>query len=401
MADEKTDSKKKSKTGQLIVGGIVFAVAVASVFLLKKEPVVEEEEVVVRPIKNMVIRSSYGERGLKFPGKVRAGQQVNLAFEVAGSILGTPFPDSGAEVKKGEPLMSLDPRDFQNQFDAAVAERDRAKSLFDRMERALATNAVSRQERDNAKAQFDQAVANLNIRQKALEDANLVAAFDGFVADVFVERFQTVQAKQAVLSLTDLATIDIEVSVPESKMARSEDRQDERIRLVAEFDFFPDDEPYPVEVKEYAAQADPATQTFAVTVTMKRPENRTLLPGMTATVTAYLPKDILGEDADGYPVPLDAVPVDGVGQYYVWKLKDTGNDTFTTHRTDVEVGEITGNEIIIRKGLARGDRIALAGVTVLTEGREVSLLDTRTSPAEAIANPTTDGKVTSKEDGAE
>ena len=59
---------------------------------------------------------------------------------------------------------------------------------------------------------------------------------------------------------------------------------------------------------------------------------------------------------------------------YVWKLKETGSGTYTVHRADVTVGEIAGSDIVVREGLAKGDRIALAGVHILTESREVRLL---------------------------
>ncbi len=35
---------------------------------------------------------------------------------------------------------------------------------------------------------------------------------------------------------------------------------------------------------------------------------------------------------------LDAVPVDGLGQYFVWKLKEAGSGNYTVHREEVEVG---------------------------------------------------------------
>ena len=196
------------------------------------------------------------------------------------------------------------------------------------------------------------------------------------------------QPKQAVLSLNDLATIEIDISVPESDIAASNPEARRKSRLVATFDFFPGEE-FEVTLKEFTAEADPTTQTFTATLTMPRPEDKSILPGMTATVTSFTPQEFLGEDADGFPVPLDAVPVqvseDGTENWFVWKMKDTGNGTFTVHRTEIVVGEVAGNTIVVREGLARGDRIALAGVNILTEGREVRLLESRSDPRNSNA----------------
>jgi len=386
-------SPTKKKLAGKLVGLLIFVAAVASVFLIDWKKEVEEEPPVVRPIKTMLIEQTFAARGHTYTGKVSAGQQVNLSFEVAGNIIEQSIV-KGDEVEEDQLLMRLDPRDYQNQVDAATAERDRANAQFERVKKAAATGAVSKQEVDNARATFDQAVANVSIKVKALEDTELRAKFAGRIGDIFVKQFQTVQAKQKILSLNDLKMVEIDVSIPESVVAGMKPENRGKVRLVAIFDFYPGVE-FPVTVKEFASQADPATQTYTGTVEMPRPEDRNLLPGMTATVLAFLPPELLGDDAVGFPVPLDAVPVDGQGKYYVWTLKETGSGTFTVHRTNVEVGEIAGDDIVVREGLAKGDRIALAGVHILTEGREVRLL----IPKEESETP--DGGSAPEEGGGE
>ena len=251
---------------------LIFAAAVASVFLIdwKKEP--EEEPLVVRPIKTMVIEESFARKGRTYTGKVSAGQQVDLSFEVSGNIIEQNVV-KGDEVKEGELLMRLDDRDYRNQYEAAVAERDRAKAQFERVEKAAASGAVSKQEVDNARAGLDQAEANVSIKDKALKDTELRAKYAGVIGDIFVKRFQTVQAKQKILSLIDLENIEIDVSVPESAAAAMKPENRDKVRLVAVFDFYPGEE-FEVKLKEFATQADPATQTYTATVTMPRPEGK-------------------------------------------------------------------------------------------------------------------------------
>ncbi len=384
MTDSETKSKSSKKSTARIVGGLIFAAAVAAVFLMDRTPEEEEEAPVVRPLKTMVIESSFAAKGKTYPGKVSAGQQVNMAFEVPGLIVERAV-NRGDNVSQGQVLMRLDPRDFENDYNSALAERDRARAQLERMEQAARSNAVSKQEVDDARAAFDQAAAAVDTRKKALEDTKLSAKFDGVIGDTFVQQFQNVQAKQQVLSLIDISTIEIDVSVSEGDVARARPENRDKIDLVATFDFFPG-EVFPVKIAEVTTEADPVTQTYTITVAMDRPEDKNILPGMTATVTARIPRELLREGEDGFPVPLDAVPVDGLGQYYVWKLKETGEGSYTVHRADVEVGEVDGDDIVVVGGLAKGDRIALAGVHVLTEGREVRLLESRSDPSTAGAS---------------
>ena len=46
---------------------------------------------------------------------------------------------------------------------------------------------------------------------------------------------------------------------------------------------------------------------------------------------------------------------------------------YRTVRQKVETGRLIGTNLAVKSGLARGDRIAVAGVTILTEGQTVTL----------------------------
>lgn len=347
------------------MAGAIFSVAFID---WEKEPQTQPQP--IRPLKTMVIESFEEIPGRRYPGKVQAVQQVNLSFEVAGTIIELPVND-GDQVEQGQLLAKLDPRDYQNNLDAAIAERQRSETQLERVTRAAQSGAVSQQDLTDAQAAFDVADARVNVMQKALEDTELYASFSGVIANTFVENHQSVQAKQAILSLQDVSAVDIEVNVPEERIALSS-RTKGMFGYRAVFDYLPDRE-FDVELKEYATEADPLTQTFAVTFTMIAPEDLSILPGMTSTIVPYRLLDQAGEPV--IAVPLDVVPVDGQGTYYVWQVSQVDQDLYAVHRTNVQVGEMIGDTILITSGLAQGDRIAAAGVHFLQEGQQVRLLD--------------------------
>jgi multidrug efflux pump subunit AcrA (membrane-fusion protein) len=113
--------------------------------------------------------------------------------------------------------------------------------------------------------------------------------------------------------------------------------------------------------------------TYKATFTMPRPETITLLPGMPATMTEHAP--VITQQQGGDLLPLDAVPVGTDGVYFVWKLKEVSDGLYSVHQTPVEVGELLGDSIVVMKGVTAMDRIAAAGVHILTEGQEVRLFD--------------------------
>ncbi|MHC5061917.1 MAG: efflux RND transporter periplasmic adaptor subunit [Planctomycetota bacterium] len=378
--------QKQSKKIGIILGLILVAGGIYGVFFVewKKEKV--EEPSPIRPLKMIKIGESVSYPIRKYPGKVTALKRVRLAFQVDGYLIERPIL-KGQQVKKGQLLARVDPRDFQNRFDSAQAELEQTSTQLERIEKAIQGGAVSQTDMTNARAVFKRAEAKFKIAQKALEDTKLLAPFDALIADIFVDRFQNVRAKQEIVSLQKIGDILIEVSVPQERILLAEKLRGEigkdkpgfvavfdslqgndKPRFVVVFDSLPGQE-FDVKVYEYTTEADPLTQTYLVTFLMPSPEGIYVFPGMTATIWEY-PKEIDPEDMV-LLAPIDAVPVDGIGQYYIWKAEKKSADEYTVHRHNVEVGAMEGDSIRIISGLSRSDKIAASGVHLLREGQKV------------------------------
>ncbi len=236
------------------------------------------------------------------------------------------------------------------------------------------SGAANQQEVVDTKAAFDVADADSKIAEKALADTYLRAPFGGVIAKTLAENFQNIQAKQPILSLQDVSSVEIEINIPEERVALKFKDKD-KVGLIATFDYLPGRE-FEVELEEFATEADPATQTFAVTLAMPAPKDVTVLPGMTATITPYR-KQLEDDEAAGFAVPIDAVPVDELGMYHIWKIATDPSGRLSVHRVDVQVGEMVRDDIIVLSGLSKGDRIATAGVHLLREGQQVRLFDVK------------------------
>lgn len=63
----------------------------------------------------------------EFPGRVKAAEEVNMAFKVSGTLMNVHV-EEGGKVRKGQLVAEIDPRDYQVQLDAAEAEFMRVKS---------------------------------------------------------------------------------------------------------------------------------------------------------------------------------------------------------------------------------------------------------------------------------
>lgn len=358
------------------IGAVLLVGGIAAVVVIRREPAAMEMAAVVRPLKTLVLGAETTTLVEEYPAKVAAGEEVVMAFEVGGTLTELPVKE-GDRVKKGQLLAKLDPRNARNQLDAAEAELKRAEAQRDRMRIAAEAKAVSLQELSNAEASYDVAAAQRNIQKKALEDTELKASFNGIIAQVPVKNFETVQAKQPIATLQDLTDIEIQASLPEARIARLRVAKPGDVgkqhKFSTSFDFLPDRR-FELKFKEFSVQADALTQTFTAKFQMASPGDVTLLPGMSGTLRIEAAGGGAEEIPTGFEVPLDAVPVDEVGQYYVWRVVAAEGDVFRVERRNVTVGPMTLNRVLVTGGLEKGDRVALAGVHILKEGAQVRLL---------------------------
>lgn len=361
---------KRSSLGR-IIGGVLLVVAVAAVFFFRPKKEAAPEELVVRPVKSLVVGESFGNPELYFPGLVGANSGVDLSFEVTGRLIEMPIK-KGQSVKKGDLLGKLDPRDFENDVKNAEAEKERAKSSFDRMAKALESNAVSKEDFSKAKADFDKATAQLEIKRKALDDTRMLARFDGLIANTYVDTFDNLTAGTPILTLQDVSLVSIDVAVPEQYVISGPKSDVSNRNYQVLFDGLPGRR-FDVIFNEFTTKADERTQTYLASFKMPAPTDVRILPGMSATIAVKGLQEKSGA-VTGLSLPSDAVGIDSQGQHFVWVLQPGGEGLFTAQRRTVKAGDRQGATLQVLDGLKPGERVATAGITLLTEGRKVTLL---------------------------
>jgi RND family efflux transporter MFP subunit len=331
---------------------------------------------VARPAKIYTVQAPGANFIRSFPGEVQATDEAELAFRVPGELV--EFPATrGMQVKQGDLLARLDDADYQAALDQAQAQYDLAKSQFDRAAELVERQLVSQADYDQKNAMMKVRQSNLTRARNNLDYTRLIAPFDGVVARRMAENFESVAAGQVVLVLQTGDMVDVIVDVPESIVARMERTAANRAPRPVSVTFdSASDQVYQAYYKEHETQADPATLTYKVTVSLPVPDGINILPGMTATVLADVAQLFEGE-ADGFLVPIEAVfaaedaPLDSDTRY-VWKVDP---ETMRTARAGVSVGALTGDSIVVLEGLLAGEMVIAAGVNSVTEGmlvREMS-----------------------------
>lgn len=318
-----------------------------------------------RLVETIVVGAAERPAIRQFPGEVRADQRAELAFRVSGPLVQLPIQE-GQFVEAGQLLARIDPRDFENERQWREADFIESRTLFQRVTRALGSGAVSVAERDQVRARYEVATAELALAEKTLADTELRAPFAGRVARRLVENFQNVQAGQPVLVLEDISRLEVRIQLPEQDVVQLPPDVSVLGTAVGLVDFeaLPG-RTFPATVKELDTRADARTNTYRVVLSVARPDEGNILPGMSAN---FIPAYNVVAARLVYVVPVESVQATPDGRPFVWILSA---DRLTVERRPVRKGELTGRQVEILDGLHPGDRVVTLGGAYLADGMTV------------------------------
>ncbi|MGG1943847.1 efflux RND transporter periplasmic adaptor subunit [Trinickia sp. NRRL B-1857] len=306
-----------------------------------------------------------------FTGTVAARVQSDLGFRVSGKVL-ERLVDAGQVVKRGQPLMRLDPVDLklaaQARQEAVTAARARAQQTAQDEERyrdLRGTGAISasaydqvKAAADAAKAQLSAAEADADVARNATGYAELVADGDGVVMETLAEPGQVVSAGQPVVRLAHAGRREAVIQLPETLRPA--------IGSIAQATLFGNSSvSEPATLRQLSDAADPRTRTF---------EARYVLQGaladapLGATVTIQLP-DARSAAQGGWQVPIGALLDTGKGPG-VWVIDGEPAKVswrpVTVERLDDESARVVGQ-------LKQGERVVALGAQLLRPGEQVRL----------------------------
>lgn len=207
----------------------------------------------VRPVRVMTVEPGAATEIRRLPGRIEAAQTSQISFQVSGKIAAFPVRE-GETVEEGALVAALDATDYELALREA---RVRADQLLKELKRKRALHEdghVSQATLDDAEAAYELARVAVDRAQQNLDYTTIEAPFRALVAERLVDRFTNVQAGQPVALLQDISTLDVEVSVPEITMARTE--RDDIVHVTASLSARPDTK-FPLTVKEWATEPTP------------------------------------------------------------------------------------------------------------------------------------------------
>ena len=320
----------------------------------------------------------------EFTGRFEAVERVEVRPRVSGYVMATKFAQ-GHEVKKGDILYVIDPRPYQATLKHAQAEadaRDAPRPRWPQSERVRATKliekrAISQEEFDARISGNEQAAANLQAAEAAVESAALDLSFtevrapiSGLVGRAEITAGNLVAAGQTLL--TTVVSIDpIYVSFDGDEqvylkyvdMALRGERGSSRNTHNPVWAGLADEQGHPHEgvMVFLDNELDPNTGTIHARGLFKNADRR-FTPGMFARV-----KLIGSGQYDALLINDSAI---GTDQSVKFVLR-VGADNKIEY-TPVKLGPLVDGLRVVREGLKANDVIVVKGLQQVRPGMPVT-----------------------------
>lgn len=309
-------------------------------------------------------------------GRVDAQNVVMVSPRGAGGVVRSIHVREGQRVSKGQLIVKLDNAIAQQQVDAAAAQIPGlessvklAQSVYERQMNLWKNNIgtevqvlQAKTNAENAEAQLKAAQANLQLARENANLANVYAEIAGTVdvMNVKIGEFfspQTAAMPQTGIRIVNSGNLRVKIQVPETYIGRVNNGTRVRITL-------PELNNKVVESKVTVVSTlvDAVSRTFTVEASI--PQEKDLRPNLLAKVQLL---DYANEQA--ITVPINTLQTDDKGKFVLVAVKE--GDKMITRKREVVMGELYGDRVEIKSGLAAGDQLIVEGYQSLYDGQEI------------------------------
>jgi len=355
------------------------------------------------PVRTVTIASQSFPNVIELPGRVEPVRVAEVRARVTG-IVQQRLYEEGTDVRAGQPLFRIDPRELRASYAQTQAALQRAqataanaRAVVDRYRPLVEENAISGQEYDAALAASREAQANVAQIRAQLEASSLQLGYTTVRAPIAgrVGRAQVTegalvsQAEGTLMTrIEQISPVYVSFAQAASEVIRirraiaaGEIDLDENDRVEVRLTFS-DGTEYPVSgfIDFLAYSVDQETGTVELRAEFPNPQNL-LLPGEFVRARIFA-----GQVQNGLTVPQRAVSltedggtvfvVDGKGQAAIRPVK---------------LGAMVDGRWIVESGLKVGDRVIVSNLQKIRPGAPVTVVQPQTGGAARQQQPARNG----------
>ncbi len=295
---------------------------------------------------------------ISLPGVAKPWISLRAASEVKGKIV-TKMIDEGSRVQKDDILAVIDKRDFQNNYDSALASYETALTTEKRFKALSKKQFVTQSQLDDAVARVKTTKAAMDTAKLNLNRCTIRSPMEGMVDRVYIEIGDFLSIGDPIATILQIDQLKIEVGIPESDVAA--------VRKLKSFDMTIDalgGQKYTGKYHYLFKTADSMARLYNLEIKVDNPDHK-ILPGMFARVSI-----VKNNDPQGLAVPIYAL---------VALNKKTGVFVEKENKVrfrPVTTGFLDGWKTQIPSGLFPGDNVVVVGHKIIEDGETVNVTKT-------------------------
>ncbi len=310
-------------------------------------------------------------------GTVMPIRRTRLSAKQAG-ILETLNYDEGDVITKGDVIATIDSKlaelelarardvykEAEARFKEAQRQKNEAAELVDKKHISSTTYESRIAEVEINAAVLQRLKTEIERQREILRRHAVVAPFSGVVTAKLVEIGQWINTDNALLEITELDKLRIEVPAPQFYFSRI--RVGTEVRVV--FDARPE-QPMTATVSATVPLGLENARTFPIKIDIPNPDN-TLAPGMSARVYIQLDEQ---DTAEQLLIPRDALVKHSGGTETVWVIREQQGEQRAAPIAVRSGRSQNGLVEILTGDLKPSDRVIIRGNEILQPGQLVHI----------------------------
>jgi RND family efflux transporter MFP subunit len=281
------------------------------------------------------------------------------------------FVKAGDRVRAGTPLVQINAERQQAAVRSAEANKGGTEADVEywrqqvtRLESLLTAGAISRQEFDQAQNSLRTAEARLGALDAQVREGRVQLGYytvtaiqSGTVGDIPVRVGDRVTTSSVITTIDDSSGLEAYIQVP---LDRSPEL---RLGLPVQLLDAAGEVAATNPITFVAQRVDDATQTVLAKSALKE-----VPPAV--RVQQFVRARIIWRTVEGLTVPVTAVTRIS-GQYFCFLVANGPQGGLVARQTPLQVGELVGNDYVVKGGVKAGDRLIVSGIQKLGDGAPI------------------------------
>jgi len=312
----------------------------------------------VKKVSSILVKEEVFEHYFEIQGAVEADKNVLVVPEVGGLIQSLRVTE-GQTITKGDIIATFDSKVVSDSKDELKEQLEIAKEMLEKQERLLAQGVGTDIAVKQARSQYLSIKQTLESIENQTGKFTLKAPFTGYVEQVFPVQGQMAGPTTPIIRLISLEKMSVKADISESYLKGVDNNSVAQLRFPA----LGGKSITGLKLKRIGKFVNPVNRTITVEVEIPSPSDKHV-PNLMSVLRI---RDFVDSTAVVIPTSLIRKELVTPCVYII-----RNNEAI---KTEVELGQSSGNFTVIKSGITKGDEIVDKGLRGLNKDVEKIIID--------------------------